>query len=41
MTQALLSFQYQETTNGNFTSFAGLPLFLELANVCGLTDTIS
>ena len=40
MTQVSLSFQYQGTSNGYFTSYAGLPLFLEMANVSGLSDTI-
>ena len=40
MKQSSLPFQYQGSSSGNFTSFAGLPLFLELSNVCGLKDTI-
>ena len=41
MAQAALSFQYQGTSNGKFTALAGLPLFVEMANACGLTEAIS
>ncbi len=34
-------FKYQGTSSGNFTSFAGLPLFLEMADISGLTDAIA
>ncbi len=34
-------FKYQGTSSGNFTSFAGLPLFLEMAKVSGLMDAIA
>lgn len=40
MTQPLLSFQYEGSTQGNFTSLAGLPLFLEMAQACGLSQAI-
>jgi hypothetical protein len=40
MTHHPLSFQYQGSTQGNFTSFAGLPLFLEMAQACGLEASI-
>ncbi len=32
--------KYQGTSSGNFTSFAGLPLFLEMSNISGLTDAL-
>lgn len=34
-------FKYQGTSSGNFTALAGLPLFLEMANISGLADTIA
>ena len=40
MAQPLLSFRYEGSTQGNFTSFAGLPLFLEMAQACGLSTRI-
>jgi len=40
MAQRFLSFQYEASTQGNFTSFAGLPLFLEMAQACGLMTMI-
>jgi hypothetical protein len=40
MTQPPLSFQYQGSTQDNFTAFGGLPLFLEMAQACGLTHTV-
>lgn len=37
MTQGLLPFQYlRDKTEANLTSFAGLPLYLDLINVSGL-----
>lgn len=41
MTQSPLSFQYEKASHDNFTSFAGLPLFQDLANVCGLTSSLT
>lgn len=41
MTHFSPSFQYYGTNSGNFTSQAGLPLFLEMADICGLQDEIS
>ncbi len=38
MTQGLLPFQYQIDERHQGTSLAGLPLFLELANISGLTE---
>jgi hypothetical protein len=40
MTQPLLSFQYQGSAQDNFTAFAGLPLFLEMAQACGLPQIV-
>ena len=41
MTQGLLPFQYlRDKTEPNLTSFAGLPLYLDLMNVSGLRTTI-
>ena len=37
MPQTRLPFQYQGSSRDNFTSCAGLPLFLEMARVCGLS----
>lgn len=36
MTQTGLHFQYQGSDQDNFTALAGLPLFLEMAEACGL-----
>lgn len=40
MPQKFLSFQYQGDSRNNFTAYAGLPLFLEMSKLCGLTDAI-
>lgn len=41
MTQGLLPFQYpRDKTETNLTSFAGLPLYLDLINVSGLWTAI-
>ena len=40
MAQSPLSFQYQGSSQDNFTAFAGLPLFLEMAQACGLTQAV-
>jgi len=40
MTQGLLPFQYQIDDLHKGTSFAGLPLFLDMANLSGLTQQI-
>lgn len=40
MTQELLPFQYQIDETHKGTSLAGLPLFLEMANISGLTQQI-
>lgn len=37
----LFPFQYEGASSGTFTSFAGLPLFLETANACGLIKNIA
>lgn len=41
LNSSFLPFQYEGSSHGNFTSFAGLPLFLEMANVCGLFENIT
>lgn len=42
MTQGLLPFQYlQEKNESNLTSFAGLPLYLEMAMISGLCRSIA
>jgi len=40
MTQGLLPFQYQIDEMHKGTAMAGLPLFMDLANICGLTKAI-
>ncbi len=40
MTQGLLPFQYQIDEKHKGTSLAGLPLFLEMANISGLTQQL-
>ncbi len=41
MTQGLLPFQYQIDEKHQGTSLAGLPLFMDLANISGLTEQIA
>ena len=41
MTQGGLAFQYQSEKNSGLTGFAGLPLYLELANRSGLIEQIN
>ena len=41
MPQKLFSCQYQSTDHSSYTSIAGLPLFMEMAKVSGLSDSIS
>lgn len=38
MTQTGFHFHYQGSAQDNFTAYAGLPLFLEMAQVCGLRE---
>lgn len=40
MTQKLFSYQYQGTSQSSYTSLAGLPLFMEMAKVSGLSDSL-
>ena len=42
MAQGVLSYQYQEeASESGMTAWAGLPLFLDLAQAAGLWDSIS
>lgn len=40
MSQAFHRFQYEGSAESKYTSFAGLPLFFEIAQGCGLIDEI-
>ena len=40
MTQNLFSYQYQESSKSAYTSLGGLPLFMEMAKISGLSHTI-
>jgi len=41
MAQGILPFQYEiESTSSGMTALAGLPSYLDLATVCGLTESI-
>jgi hypothetical protein len=40
MPQKLFSYQYQGTDHNSYTSIAGLPLFMEMVKVSGLSDSI-
>lgn len=40
MAQKLFPYQYQGTSQNSYTSVAGLPLFMEMAKVCGLSESI-
>ena len=40
MAQQGLAFQYELDNNSNTTALAGLPLFMDMAIVSGLCDTI-
>lgn len=40
MPQNLFSYQYQETSKSAYTSLGGLPLFMEMAKVSGLSESL-
>lgn len=40
MTQKLFSYQYQGTSQSSYTSLAGLPLFMEMSKISGLSDSL-
>ena len=40
MPQNLFSYQYQESSKSAYTSVGGLPLFMEMAKISGLSETI-